>query len=163
MREWSSVLLLSLGEGHVCLPRNACRRGITGTPPSEATFRRGGDCTRGCVAGRKWRAEEARVSVVTCQLKGNLAVAAMVASPCLHGHYCKIPLQLRHVTTLTLASSGRHFLPATHPLVQSASRRYVASEGVPLLRPLLPALRCGQNPSSPRERGVTPRPPLDIL
>ena len=34
--------------------------------PSEATFRGEADGTRGCVAGRKWRPEEARVSVVTC-------------------------------------------------------------------------------------------------
>jgi hypothetical protein len=96
-------------------------------------------------------------------LEGDLAVDGHVASPCLMAIYCKIPLQLPHFTTLTLASSGRHYLPATHPLVQSGSRRNVASEGGVHARPLLQALRCGQNPSSPRERGVTPRPPLDIL
>ena len=61
------------------------------------------------------------------------------------------PISFPHFTTLTLASSGRHFLPATHPLVQSASHRNVASEGGVRVIPLLQALRYGQNPSFPRE------------
>ena len=55
------------------------------------------------------------------------------------------------ISLTRLASSALHSLPVTHPLVQSASVRNVASQGVPPIRPPLPASHCGQNPSPSRE------------
>ena len=87
---YGAPMALSLGRGHVCLPRNACRRGLTGTPPSEATFRCEADCTRGCVAGRKWRPEEARrVSEMAAEGEAGSRRPCGFALP--HGHLLQDP------------------------------------------------------------------------
>ena len=88
------VTPLSLGEEGFCPQRNAGRRGLTCTPPSEATFRREADCTRGCVAGRECSPGKVRVSVVEMgKLKVDLAVDGHEARRSHMAVYCKIPLQ----------------------------------------------------------------------